>query len=78
MERYKNLGGDSGVRAYEIGFDSVTVQFQHGGTYVYNNQKPGTQYVEKMKTLAISGHGLNSFINSNPVVKQNYHAKLSY
>lgn len=35
MERYKNLGRDSGVSAYEIGDDSITVQFSTGEVYLY-------------------------------------------
>lgn len=30
MEHYKNIGGDSGVAAYEIGQGSITVQFKDG------------------------------------------------
>jgi len=41
MERYKNLGGDSGVTAYEIGQGSITVQFKDGAVYLYNNQSAG-------------------------------------
>jgi hypothetical protein len=37
MERYKNLGGKSGVSAYEIGSDSITVQFTTGS--VQNSDK---------------------------------------
>jgi len=35
MERYKNLGGDSGVSVYEIGDNSVTVHFSTGEVYLY-------------------------------------------
>lgn len=35
MERYKNLGGDSGVSDYKIGDDSITVQFSTGEIYLY-------------------------------------------
>ena len=63
MERYKNLGGDSGVVAYEIGDDSITVQFHDGWKYLYTNQSTGVNDVAQMKSLAISGQGLNSFIS---------------
>lgn len=64
MERYKNRGGDSGVSAYEIGADYITVKFS--GTfriYTYSYRKAGSVHVEKMKMLAQSGRGLNSYIN---------------
>jgi hypothetical protein len=64
MERYRNTGGDSGVYAYEIGFDYISVQFS--GTYriyIYSYRKAGSTHVENMKQLACNGNGLNSYIN---------------
>lgn len=74
MERYRNLGGDSGVVAYEIGDDSIKVQFNDGSLYLYNYQSAGRDNIEHMKKLAIAGEGLNSFINR--VVKKGYASKL--
>jgi len=74
MERYKNLGGDSGVTAYEIGDDSIVVQFNTGSVYLYNYQSTGKNNIEHMKELAIAGQGLNSFISR--VVKKGYASKL--
>lgn len=62
MERYKNLGGDSGVALYEIGPESIIVQFTTGATYLYNYRSAGQHHIEQMKALAIAGHGLNSYI----------------
>jgi hypothetical protein len=74
MERYKNLGGDSGVAAYEIENDSIKVQFDDGAIYLYNYQSAGAANIEEMKTLAIAGRGLNSFIMKH--VRKKYAAKL--
>jgi len=74
MERYKNLGGDSGISAYEIGNDSITVQFSSGSVYLYTYQSAGRDNIEHMKKLAITGEGLNSFIMRN--VRKAYAAKL--
>ena len=74
MERYRNLGGDSGVVAYEIGDDSIKVQFSDGSLYLYNYQSAGRHNIEQMKSLAIAGRGLNSFIST--VVKKRYASKL--
>ena len=30
MEHYKSVGGDSGVVAYQVASDSITVQFRDG------------------------------------------------
>lgn len=64
MERYKNLSGDSGVVAYEIGPDFIRVRFSDGEIYLYNYASAGPHNIEHMKQLARSGQGLNSFINT--------------
>ena len=74
MEKYKNLGGGSGVAAYEIGQESVTVQFRDGATYLYTSQSAGDSNLSEMQRLAVAGHGLNSFINR--VVRKGYAQKL--
>ena len=64
MERYKNLGGDSGVSAYEIGTDFIKIKFKSSTPiYVYTNMKTGQQHVEAMKQLAERGTGLQAYIN---------------
>jgi len=74
MEIYKNLNGNSSVRAYEIGNDSITVYFTDGTIYLYNYQSTGPSNIEEMKVLARAGRGLNSFIML--YVKKAYAAKL--
>lgn len=74
MERYKNLDGDSGISAYKIDADSITVQFNTGVSYLYTYKSTGRDNIEKMKSLAVSGNGLNSFINK--YVKKSYASKL--
>ena len=74
MERYNNLGGDSGIVAYEIGGDSIKVEFRDGSIYLYNYQSTGSSDVEHMKDLAIAGQGLNSFISK--IVRKRYASKL--
>jgi len=74
MERYRNLGGNSGVYAYEIGEDYIKVQFSDGAIYLYTNGVTGTYNIDNMKNLAIKGQGLNSFISTT--VKKRYASKL--
>ncbi|MCL4488353.1 MAG: hypothetical protein M1570_09525 [Chloroflexi bacterium] len=64
MERYQNLGGDSGVAGYEIGPDYIRVEFSDGSIYLYTCMSAGDQNIEHMKQLARNGQGLNSFINA--------------
>ncbi len=75
MTDYRNLRGNSGVAAYEIAEDSITVQFNDGALYLYNNSRPGKRYLDKMKQLALNGSGLNSLISRE--IKKNYYLKLN-
>lgn len=74
MEQYRDLNGDSGVVAYEIGSDSIAVEFRGGATYLYSYGSAGRNHIETMKVLAANGDDLNSYINRN--VKKLYAAKL--
>jgi|GEM_PF-121704 len=66
METYKNLGGNSGVVAYLIGDDSIVVRFASGQHtfYRYTYASAGSEAVERMKSLAAAGRGLNGFIST--------------
>ncbi len=63
LERYKNIDGDSGIVAYEIGDDFIWVQFSDRSKYKYTYASAGLDNIEKMKQLARAGDGLNAFIN---------------
>lgn len=63
MEKYKNLGRDSGVQYYQIEDTSIKVKFDSSKTYSYSYKKAGKSHVENMKKLAAKGIGLNSYIN---------------
>jgi hypothetical protein len=65
MERYANRSGKSGISAFEIGSNYIKVRFSSGSTYQYSYRKAGQTNVENMKKLAVSGSGLNSYINSH-------------
>ncbi|MFW5703762.1 MAG: hypothetical protein ACOCXQ_02920 [Patescibacteria group bacterium] len=67
MQHYKNLGGDSGIEAYEYGQDYIIVQFKNGTirNYKYTYASAGSSVIEIMKQLADQGHGLNSYIGTN-------------
>ncbi len=73
MERYRNLGGDSSIVAFEIGQGSITVQFNDGWLYLYTNESTGIGSITEMQRLANTGHGLNSYIVR--VVKKGYAKK---
>lgn len=64
MQPYRDIDGDSGVEAYEIGDDYIAVKFYRTPKlYRYSYGKAGRYHVEQMKMLARNGNGLNSYIN---------------
>jgi hypothetical protein len=73
MNPYRDINGDSGVNGYESGEDFIRVQFKGGSIYLYTYESAGAEAIEQMKRLAISGDGLNAFINKN--VKKAYATK---
>jgi hypothetical protein len=73
MERYKNLSGQSGVAAYEIDRDSITVKFDDGWIYLYTMRSAGAANVAHMQRLAVAGRGLCTFVSQ--YVKKRYARK---
>ncbi len=65
MERYKGSDDESGIIAYECGNDYIRVQFSTGTIYRYTYKSAGSHNIERMKVLAGSGGGLNTYININ-------------
>ena len=70
MQIYRDIDGDSGVAAYEIGPDFIRVQFRDGKIYRYTSVSVGAFNSTTMHRLAGAGDGLNAFINRTPVVKR--------
>jgi hypothetical protein len=75
MERYRNLSGDSGVDAYEIGDDFVKVRFRPGVVYWYTEASVGAQHLGALKRLARRGRGLSTYISQHAEVKEGYAKK---
>lgn len=66
MQKYADINNDSGVKGFEIHDASITIWF--GGSaksYTYSYDMAGEHHVEEMKKRALSGDGLNSYINHN-------------
>lgn len=74
MEPYKNLAGNSGVLAFEIGPDYIEVVFQGGAVYRYDYDRPGPDATEDMKGLAEAGRGLSTYISQ--IVQDGYAERL--
>jgi hypothetical protein len=74
MKFHENRSGTSGVAGFEIGARSITVRFEDGGTYLYDQTKPGKQHLAQMISLARAGAGLATYINQQ--VRGNYARKL--
>ncbi|MFC5578832.1 hypothetical protein ACFPOA_12520 [Lysobacter niabensis] len=75
MTAYRNRGGDSGVAAYALLADALIVRFDDGATYLYGPARPGRHHVGRMKSLAMSGRGLNAYIRR--YVREKHQAQLA-
>lgn len=75
IKNYGNYGSKSGIEAYEVDDDSITIYFKGGGIYLYNYLTTGVTHILEMKKLATVGNGLNSYISRN--VRENYAKKLA-
>ena len=74
MIRYANLNGNSAVASYVMDDTSIVVEFDNRTAYLYTYASTGSANTEEMKSLAIAGRGLCSFIGK--VVKKNFAKKL--
>ncbi len=76
MERYKNLSGTSGISHYFIGDDFIEIKFKGQSTvYIYTYAMSGKHHIENMKSLAVEGLGLGTYISQNPSVRNNYNLR---
>jgi hypothetical protein len=74
VERYRALSGISGVRAFIAGDEYIIVRFTDGSIYLYDDEKPGSRHVKRMKDLALTGRGLTTYINQR--VRGNFARRL--
>lgn len=63
MQAYLNNGGNSAIKEFEIGADYILVKFKTDKIYKYSYKSADVERIEQMKTLALNGSGLNSYIN---------------
>jgi len=64
MHRYVNDEAHSDINGFELSSDSITVEFSDGTVYLYDCSSAGVANIQQMKQLALSGKGLNAYINS--------------
>ena len=74
MPRYANHSGQSGVIAYRLGKDAITVVFANGVRYRYTVDSAGAGNLARMRELAEAGRGLSTFISQH--VHDRYASKL--
>jgi hypothetical protein len=72
VERYRNLSGDSGVEAFEIGPDFIAIRFRLGAVYWYTRASVGAAHLDEMKRLASRGKGLSTYISTHTEVSGGY------
>lgn len=66
-KQYSDHGRDSEVVAYQIITQGIVVRFRNRTEYTYTNASAGSEAIQEMHLLAVTGLGLNSYISqSNP------------
>jgi hypothetical protein len=75
VKHYKNRSGESGVVAYDIGAESITIEFNGGERYLYTSESAGAANIARMQRLALDGRGLSTFISQ--VIRNRYARKLT-
>ena len=75
MHRYRNTSGESGVVAYDIDQDSITIQFNGGDRYLYTERSAGAENIARMQELAREGRGLSTFVSQH--IRSRYARKLN-
>lgn len=76
ITKYRNLNGNSSVAGYEITPYHIDIVFNDNSLYRYDYGVTGQSHVETMKSLAVRGWGLCSYIQR--FVKKKYAAKSKY
>jgi len=73
MQKYSGQIRRGGAVAFEIGPESIDVEFSSGWIYRFTYERPGALRVERMKELALAGQGLSTFISRH--VKNRYESR---
>jgi len=76
MKKYLDKSGNSGIELYEAGVDFIKIKFKdNASVYFYTYELNGSQNIEKMKALAISGIGLATYISKHPEIRDRFDMK---
>jgi hypothetical protein len=67
FQDYIDIGNDSGVHQFEIAGTYIRIIFKDKlqWAYRYSYSSAGQLHVDEMKYLALTGDGLNTYINQN-------------
>lgn len=65
MHKYPNLSGNSCITDYQIGDNYIIVFLNKGSAYAYTYSTAGVTHVETMKSHALLGRGLCTYIKEN-------------
>ncbi len=65
MKKYGNGRGNSQILSYAITDNSISILLRGGVEYTYTYTSAGAEHVERMKSLAQAGYGLDEYIQRN-------------
>jgi len=75
VKKYLSANKNTGVIAYDILPDGISIKFRDGSVYLYTIQSTGKTHIAQMQHLAKKGEGLTTYINQH--VRENYYEKLN-
>lgn len=62
---YRTRRTDSGVRAFALLDDGISVEFVGGAIYIYTTASAGRGCIARMRAAALAGRGLSTLISRN-------------
>ena len=63
MQNYSNQTGQSNITHFKIEADKIIIKFKKWDEpIVYTYESEGTEHIENLKSLALSGKGLSRYI----------------
>ncbi len=74
MQCYQSSNTNTGIIAYDIRPDGISIKFKDGSVYLYTIESTGKKHIAHMEKLAQKGEGLTTYINQ--YVRENYQEKL--
>ncbi len=65
LQPYRSASPNSGITDFALLPHGIIVLFRDGSAYLYTDDTPGEEHVRNMRSFALAGRGLTTYINQN-------------